>query len=114
MHSSLPILRREVHAAQQGLKAVLGAQAIQNRGRVNKDHPLVVLFVSPLQPRDRLVCFAEANVRLGEEKAGDITMPGRFSQFVDQVLRLTLPSFEPIDTGHGSKAMRVPPLRWVA
>ena len=59
-------LLREVHAAHQRLKAWLGAQAIQARIGVGKDHPLVVLFVSPLKPRDRLVALTEANVRLGE------------------------------------------------
>jgi len=94
-------LRREVHAANQRLKAWFGAQAIQARIGVSKDHPFIVIFVSSLKPSDRLVALTEANVRLGEKEAGDIPVSGRFFQLIDQILRLMLPSFEPIDTGQG-------------
>ena len=48
-------LLREVHAAQQSLKTWLRTQRIQARIRSNVDHALVVIFVSLLQPGDRLV-----------------------------------------------------------
>src|SRR6516164_7757040 len=100
--SALPRLLREVHAAQQSLKAWLRVQKIQTRIRGNKNHPLVVIFVSPLKPRDRLVFLAEASVCLGKEKTGNILVPSHFSHFVDQFLGLVLPSFQSIYTGRGS------------
>src|SRR6516165_1186206 len=107
-------LLREVHAAHQSLKAWFGAQWIQARIGVSKDHVLIVLFVSPLKPRDRLVFLAEAKVGLREEETGNIPVPGRFFQLIDQLLRLTLPSFEPIDTGYGGYGMAFSILQWVA
>ena len=68
----------EVHAAHQRLKAWLGAQAIQSRIGVCKNHPFVVLFIGPFKPSDCLVTLAEANVGFGEEDAGHITVPGCF------------------------------------
>src|SRR6516164_11170654 len=100
--SALPRLLREVHASQQSLKAWLRVQTIQTRIRGNVDHPSVVLFVSPLQPRDRLVFLAEANVRHGKEKTGNILVPSHFSRFVDQFLGLVLPSFQSVHTRRGS------------
>jgi len=58
-----------------------------------------MLFVSPLQPRDRLVFLAEANVGRGEKPTGNVLVPGSFFQFIDQFLRFMLPSLEPINTG---------------
>jgi hypothetical protein len=104
----------EVHAAQQGLKAWLRAQTVKARIRGHKHHPLVVIFVSPLQPRERLVFLADANVSLGEEKTGNILVPSCFSQFIDQLLRLILPSLQSTNTGCGSQDLRMPILRWVA
>ncbi len=78
------LMRRwEVHAAEQSLKAWLGAQGIQSRIGVRKDHPLVMLFVGPFKPGDCLVALAEANVGFGEEEARHITMPGCFFQLFD-------------------------------
>src|SRR5215469_10728570 len=107
--SALPQLLREVHAAQQSLKAWLGVQRIQERTRGDVDHPLVVVVVSPLQPRDRLIFLVDANVRLGEENTGNILVPSHFSHFIDQLLGLVLPSFQSIYTGRGRFRMS----RWM-
>ncbi len=58
----------EVHAAQQGLKAWLRAQAIQSRIGVREDHPLVMLFVGLFKPGDCLV--ARENRRSAFQQRG--------------------------------------------
>src|SRR6201987_3849600 len=107
-------LVREVHAAHQRLKARLGAQAIQSRIGVRKDHPLVMLFVGAFKPGDGLIVLAEANVRFCEEETRHIPAPGRFFQFFDQHLRLVVSSCYPINSGDRGQRVRIPRLRWVA
>ena len=51
-------LLRKVHALQYSLKARLRPQRIHDRGRFQKDCPLVTVLVAPLNPCQSLISFA--------------------------------------------------------
>src|SRR5215469_14334735 len=106
--SALPRLLREVHTTQQGLKARLGTQHIPIRGCLNKDHQ-VSLFVSSLQPRERLVFFAEATVCIRKDKGRDMALLCSFFQLLDQYQRLSLFSCQGVGTCETTKFKRLPP-----
>jgi hypothetical protein len=55
-----------------------GSEHKGSRPDTRQYRPLVTIFVSPLQPRERLALFAEAIVCLRQEKARDIAPPGSF------------------------------------
>ena len=54
-------LRREIHAAQEGLKTRVGAEGIKARIRLQVTHFTVMHLVSPLQPFEGSILFRYAS-----------------------------------------------------
>src|ERR1700737_1700847 len=71
-------LSREVHAVHQSLKARLGAPGIQDGSPLQKEVRLVMLFIPPLDPRERFVLIAKAEISCREQRGCDIAMSSDF------------------------------------
>jgi hypothetical protein len=86
----------KVHAAQHRLKVGLGPQGIQDGSSLQTEEPLVMLFVSSLDPCKRFVLVTKAEISVHEESGGNIAMSGDFVQFTKQLLCLLLSPSEAI------------------